>query len=201
MAREGTAAQGARGGLPSRRAYLTELAADIGTSLVVTGMGDTTRDWAVLRPSAKNFYLCGAMGHAIPLAVGLAAARPDQAVVACENDGGLIMNLGCLITAAGLELPNLSIIVFDNGAYESSGGQEMPGRGTDYATVARGCGIDNADTVIDVVSFGSLFRRYRATGATSLIHARIESRRTTPREVFDLHPARIFWQFAGLGGS
>lgn len=198
MAREGIAEQESHG-LPSRRAYLAELAADIGVSLVVTGMGDTTRDWAVLRPSPKNFYLCGAMGHAIPLGVGLAAARPDQAVVACENDGGLIMNLGCLITTAGLGLPNLAIIVFDNGTYESSGGQAVPGRGIDYAAVARGCGIENAGTVVDVASFGSLFRRYRTAGATSLIHARIESRRTTPREVFDLHPAQISRQFSWLG--
>jgi thiamine pyrophosphate-dependent acetolactate synthase large subunit-like protein len=139
------------------------------------------------------------MGHAIPLGAGLAAARPDQAVVACENDGGLIMNLGCLITAAGLNLPNLSIIVFDNGTYESSGGQAMPGRGIDYAAAARACGIENAGTVIDVASFGAMFRRYRAASATSLIHARTEARRTTPREVFDLHPAQISRQFAGFG--
>ena len=40
---------------------------------------------------ARNFYMLGSMGPAIPIALGVAVAQPDRKVFALEGDGSLLM--------------------------------------------------------------------------------------------------------------
>jgi thiamine pyrophosphate-dependent acetolactate synthase large subunit-like protein len=52
------------------------------------------------------------------------------------------MNLGSLATIAGAGATNLVVIVFDNGVYQVTGSQPVPGATQrDFAAIARGCGI------------------------------------------------------------
>jgi acetolactate synthase-1/2/3 large subunit len=57
----------------------------------------------------------GAMGFGFPAAMGAKFARPDRQVVAVVGDGGFIMTLQDLITAAEHNL-GMAIIVLNNGA-------------------------------------------------------------------------------------
>src|SRR5439155_18872049 len=51
------------------------------------------------------------------------------------------MNLGCLVTLANYPA-DLFLLVMDNGVYEVTGGQPVPGAGrTDFAGLARAAGI------------------------------------------------------------
>ena len=86
---------------PSREKYYQVLAGALPTdSLVVTALGNASYLWAVVRDSAKNFYLEDAMGLALPVALGLAVAQPTREIVVVEGDGGFLMHMGGLVTVA-----------------------------------------------------------------------------------------------------
>lgn len=181
--------------LPVRRAYLDALAGVVSEAdVVVSAFGDSTRDWAAAADRGLNLYLLGGMGHAISVALGVALAEPSRRVVCCETDGGLLLNLGSLVTLAGSGAGNLSVVVFDNGCYESSGGQPLPGAGTDLVAVARGAGIGHAERVESVDEFDRVLREHVARDAPSFLDVRVAVR-STPREPFERHPLEIRERF------
>ena len=90
---------------------------------IVAGIGFTNFDlWSVGR-RPQNFYMLGSMGLALPIALGVAIAQPERRVIALEGDGSLLMQLGVLSTIAGRRQKNLVMIVWDNAAYQITGGQ------------------------------------------------------------------------------
>ena len=94
--------------------------------VVVSAMG-AARDWMTLPPHPRDWvFVPSSMGQATALGLGLALARPDLRVLVLGGDGGLIMNLGSLITISGQQPANLVILIFDNGVYEVTGGQPTP---------------------------------------------------------------------------
>jgi len=112
-----------------------------GDRIVITTMGSVGL-WPKLSDTPKDFaYLPSSMGQAIPLGLGLALAKPGLGVIVISGDGGLLMNLGCLVTLAQHDVP-LTVVLIDNGLYEVTGGQSLAGAGTtDYAGIAKSCGI------------------------------------------------------------
>ena len=94
-------------------------------------------DVTIIRPMAK----CSSMG------LGLALARPDVRVWVLDGDGSLLMNLGSLVTIAAMHPRNLMLVVYQNGTYDTTGGQPVPGGShADFAAMARGAGWRNAHT-------------------------------------------------------
>ena len=94
--------------------------------IVVSAMG-AARDWMTLAPHPRDWvFVPSSMGQATALGLGLALARPDLRVLVLGGDGGLIMNLGSLITISGQQPANLILLIFDNGVYEVTGGQPTP---------------------------------------------------------------------------
>jgi phosphonopyruvate decarboxylase len=81
-----------------------------------------------LSPSDLNFTFVKAMGQLAPYGLGLALAFPDRRVIVIDGDGGLLMNLGCLVTVANAGPRNLIHLTCNNGMYETSGGQVIPAR-------------------------------------------------------------------------
>jgi thiamine pyrophosphate-dependent acetolactate synthase large subunit-like protein len=125
--------------------------------IVVTTMG-TAREWPQLSRHPLDFhYIPSTMGGGIPLGLGLALAKPNHHVLVFSGDGSLLMSLGTLITVVDSGAGNLTVVLFDNGVYEVTGGQKTAaaGRGTDFAGLARACGFRN------VAAFSNLdgFRR------------------------------------------
>lgn len=139
----------------ARRSYLEALADVIEDDIVVSCLGDSSRQWENLKPKPSNIYLRGAMSLAIPVGVGVAASMPDHQVVVLEGDGSLLMNLGTLVTVGELNLPNLTILLFNNDIYESSGAQPLPARHADYAALARAAGIPDCATFETADGFGA----------------------------------------------
>lgn len=125
----------------THRDALGVLAAVRREQVVIPTMGSVAV-WPSLSDSPRDFhYLPSSMGQAVPLGLGLCLAKPGQPVVVLTGDGGLLMNLGCLVTVAQHAVP-LFVVLVDNGLYEVTGGQDVPNAGrTDFAAIARGAGI------------------------------------------------------------
>ncbi|MBN9118534.1 MAG: hypothetical protein J0I06_05135 [Planctomycetes bacterium] len=125
----------------THRDALEVLAAHRRDQIVVTTMGSVAL-WPQLSDSPLDFhYLPSSMGQGVPVGLGLCLARPGHGVVVLTGDGGLLMNLGCLVTVAQFQVP-LYILLIDNGLYEVTGGQAVANAGrTNFAAIARGAGI------------------------------------------------------------
>jgi thiamine pyrophosphate-dependent acetolactate synthase large subunit-like protein len=138
------------------------------------------------------------MGLAIPIAFGVAIAQPHRHVVALEGDGSLLMQLGCLATVAMRAPNNLTMVVWDNGIYQITGGQPTASASVaDLVAIARGSGIANSAWAADEDDFDRLFAT-ALIGGPSLIAVRIDNKPgvgTTDRD-----PVQIRERFMrGLG--
>ncbi len=164
---------------------------------VVGGIGNANFDLWASGQRPQNFYMLGSMGLAIPIALGVAIAQPKRHAIALEGDGSLLMQLGCLATVGMLKPKNLTIVVWDNGIYQITGGQPTASASADLVAIARGAGIANAAWAADEDEFDRLAAD-ALKGGPSLIAARIDDKpgvATTDRD-----PVRIRASFmAGLG--
>ena len=62
-----------------------------------------------------DFPVYGVMGKASSVGLGLSLAKPRNSCI----DGGLLMNLGSLVTISNADPKNFIHIVFDDGVYYS----------------------------------------------------------------------------------
>jgi thiamine pyrophosphate-dependent acetolactate synthase large subunit-like protein len=110
--------------------------------VVITTM-TPARDWMTMPQTPLDLVLVpSAMSHATSMGLGVALAQPDRRVIVCNGDGSMLMNLGSLVSIVSAGVSNIGVIVFDNGTYEVTGSQPVPGAGrTDFATIARGAGF------------------------------------------------------------
>jgi thiamine pyrophosphate-dependent acetolactate synthase large subunit-like protein len=120
-----------------------------GEQLVITSMGPT-REWQKWPAEPLVFhYIPSTMGGVVPLALGVALARPEREVIALCGDGSLLMSLGCLVTVAAENAENLTIVLFDNGVYEVTGSQTTAAgaAGVDWPRLVAACGIANLQAI------------------------------------------------------
>ncbi|HOV37550.1 MAG TPA: thiamine pyrophosphate-dependent enzyme, partial [Spirochaetales bacterium] len=134
--------------------------------LVLATTGYTGRELYALDDRPNQFYMVGSMGCASSFGLGIALARPDRRVIVLDGDGAVLMRMGALCTI-GTERPrNLIHIVFDNGAYESTGGQKTVSRGVDLCAVARACGYERTMEVLDPKELEKALEEHRNDALT-----------------------------------
>ena len=144
--------------------------------LIVTGLAGTARDIAHLcGAEGANYYtMAGAMGGALPMALGLALAQPDKRVLCVTGDGELLMNVGALATVAVMNPPNLGIICVDNGHYGETGNQvSHTGHSTDLAVMATGAGIKQVRTVASEDQIADAAGMVKGGNATFFVHLKV----------------------------
>jgi len=125
-----------------RREVVARLLRDRRDLVAVSSLGSATYDVAAAGDHDRNFYLWGAMGGAIPLALGLALAQPEIPIAALVGDGEALMAMGSFATVALQHPANLSIVILDNERYGETGGQlSHTASGVDLAGIARACGV------------------------------------------------------------
>jgi phosphonopyruvate decarboxylase len=154
-----------------RRAWLEALlpALDPSRDVLVAGLGANARYLPHMDVRVPCFALCDAMGAAIPLALGMALARPAMRLVVLEGDGSLMMCLNTLATVGASRAANLTALVFENGAYESSGGQALPPVVVDFAAVARATGFAHAERVGAAADLAAALERSRRASGPALL--------------------------------
>lgn len=121
-------------------------------------------DIAIIRPMAKNSSI----------GLGLALARPDEGVWVIDGDGSLLMNLGSLVTIGALQPRNLVLVVYQNGTYDTTGGQPVPGQGkVDFGAVARGAGWPSAVGFDDIAAMETGLNRALGSAYPLLLTLRV----------------------------
>jgi phosphonopyruvate decarboxylase len=91
-------------------------------ALVIATTGMISRELYVVQDRPENFYMCGSMGCALPIGIGVALHTQRQVIV-LDGDGAALMGLGALPVAKALHLDNLCHYILDNGTYASTGDQ------------------------------------------------------------------------------
>ncbi len=142
-------------------------------ALVVCNLGTPSRELYDVADKPSNFYMLGSMGLASSIGLGMAIAQRHR-VIAVDGDGSLLMNLGSLSTIAHFGPRHFVLVVLDNRAYGSTGGQAShTALGTDLTRAAKACGMPS----VSAVATASGLRRALAAGSVGpkVIVARVES--------------------------
>ena len=142
--------------------------------LVVITLGRTALEWADVCPRDGNMFSSG-MGNHIPVALGLAKALPHRQIILLDSDGSVLMLLPALTTLGSFPAANLKIFVFDNEAYEGTGGQPTDtSRSADIAAIAQGAGVRSAITVRDLDQFNGVARSALTQEGMTFVVAKVE---------------------------
>ncbi|GAA1922287.1 thiamine pyrophosphate-dependent enzyme [Microbacterium aoyamense] len=159
-----------------RREFVAELLRRTPDALVVTGLGSPAYDVNAAGYRAENFFLLGAMGGAVPCALGLAIAQPERSVVVVTGDGEHLMNVGALAVVGVKKPKNLTIVVLDNGFFAETGMQPShSGLGTDLAAIARGFGLGDATVVETMDAVDEVARKIAARDGAAYFHVLIST--------------------------
>ncbi len=177
------------------RSVLTRrLSAKLTDEAVIGGIGNTHFDLWAAGQRAQNFYMLGSMGLAIPIALGVAMAQPKRRVIALEGDGSLLMQLGALGTVASVKPANLTIFVWDNGAYQITGSQPtLTATTVDLVAMARGAGIARSTWAEDEAHFDQLVDEALKGAGPMFVCARTDN--APPAGVTERDPSRIRIRF------
>jgi thiamine pyrophosphate-dependent acetolactate synthase large subunit-like protein len=153
-------------------------------AVVIVSPGFTGHELAAAEHVEATLYNME-MGYAAPMCLGLALANPAQRVVALEGDGSMLMALGTFATVARYAVKNLTIVVFDNGAYLTTGSGSVASAtasGADLAAIARAAGIACSVLVEDIPAFERAIGQAMRDDGPWVIVARVDaSDRSDPR--------------------
>jgi len=124
-----------------------------GDEVIVSTTGKTSRELFELRINKKqssqtDFYTLGSMGCAASIALGIALEKPKKKIFVFDGDGSVLMKMGALATIGHCLPKNFYHIIFDNGSYESTGGQKTVSDTVDFSKIAKACGYDSARMVV-----------------------------------------------------
>jgi len=153
---------------------------------VIGGIGNCNFDLHGAGDRPQNFYMLGSMGMAASIGLGVAVAQPERQVIVLEGDGSLLMNLGCLSTIGMVAPHNLTVIVWDNGAYQMTGGQATATAATtDLVQIAQASGIANSQWAHDENHFERLVQHALWSKGPSFIGVGVLSKPSESHPEFD----------------
>lgn len=140
-----------------------------GRDYLISTTGLISREVFAQSDRPRNFYMLGSMGLASALALGVAMLRPAARVVVLEGDGSALMSLGTL-PLLGAERPaNLTHVILDNEAYESTGAQRSISDRVDLAGFGEASGYQRVDRVSTLDGLTAALRQRPATGPALVV--------------------------------
>ena len=191
---------------PLKPQYVIErLAALIGsTSTVVAGVGQhqmwTSQFWRFEEPRRwANSGGAGTMGFAIPAALGVKAARPDEVVLAIDGDGCFQMTCQELATSVSEELP-IIVALINNGSLGMVRQWQQLFHSERYSQVELGHELPDYVTLAEAYGCVGL----RVTRAEDVDRAITNALSTPNRTVvidFRVDPTELCYPMVGAGRS
>jgi phosphonopyruvate decarboxylase len=125
------------------------------STAVLASTGFCGRELYAIDDRPNQLYMVGSMGCVVPLALGLALARPDLRVIALDGDGAALMRMGAFATVGAYGPPNLQHLLLDNGVHDSTGGQATVSKQVSFAEIAAACGYASSLETDDVARIGA----------------------------------------------
>ncbi|APR39087.1 phosphonopyruvate decarboxylase [Paraburkholderia sp. SOS3] len=167
--------------LPTRNEALQRVIAHapLDSTVVLASTGFCGRELYAIDDRANQLYMVGSMGCLTPFALGLALARPDLHVVALDGDGAALMRMGVFATLGAYGTANLTHVLLDNGAHDSTGGQATVSPQVSFAGVAAACGYASAVETDQLRVLDEVLAAPRADGVGPRF-VRLAIRRGTP---------------------
>ena len=151
-------------------------------AVCVSNLGVASYVLAAVAPDReRNCYQWGSMGVTTPVGLGLALATDDPVTV-LDGDGSTLMSLGAFATLAAEAPPNLTVVVWRNGVYGTTGGQ--PTHEADIAAAARACGV-RAEHVASDEAFASAYADAVAADEVSVVVCDVDPVDPEARPPFD----------------
>ncbi|MFI6505410.1 phosphonopyruvate decarboxylase [Nonomuraea typhae] len=155
---------------PTRDEVVATLLAEVGDAHVLSTTGYLSRGLFNHGDRERNFYMQGSMGHVSGLALGAALARPGNRFVVLDGDGAVLMHMGVMATIGANAPANLTHVIFDNGVYDSTGGQRTGCARMDFAAAALASGYRDALTVDTIDTLRAALRSaLAAPGPTAIV--------------------------------
>ncbi len=169
------------GVLPTRESAIEvvlESIPDEAVVLATTGkMGRELFELRGLRQEndAADFLSIGSMGHVLAVGFGMATARPERQIVVLDGDGSAAMHLGTQLTVANSAPTNLLHLLFNNGSYESVGGQPTNLSLSKFTEIAEAAGYRSAVTVCDKMELAEATRKGVISDGPNLVEVLIQT--------------------------
>lgn len=139
--------------------------------ILIATTGKTGRELFTLNDRSNNLYCVGSMGYASAMAQGIALHAPNCRVTIIDGDGAALMHPGNMVTIGHLSSTNLTHLILNNGAYDSTGGQKTLADGVDFERLAYAMGYAHAQycSSLVVLSEAYLDAKRHANGPVLLV--------------------------------
>ena len=161
---------------------------------VIATTGKCGRELFTLCDREQHLYQVGSMGGASAMALGV-ALNTQCPIVVLDGDGSALMKLGNLSTIGSHAPENLTHVILDNNAHDSTGGQPTSSNTVDFARVALSCGYRSAFRTDSLSGFEtSLSAAFRTAGPT-LIHLKIRPGSLDPLARPSIGPREVARRF------
>lgn len=108
---------------------------------IVSNLGTSSFILMDIGVKPTTFCMTSGMGTTTPIGFGLATTT-DEPVTVLDGDGSLLMSLGCLATVGTYDPSNLTIVVWNNAVFETTGGQATLADAVDFVGIAERCGLE-----------------------------------------------------------
>ncbi len=150
---------------------------------IVSNLGVASYVLAGVEDRERNFYQWGSMGVTASIGLGLAMSTDDQVTV-LDGDGSALMSLGAFVPIAKYDPPNLTVVVWKNDQYGTTGGQPTPTDGVDLVAIARASGLE-ATGVSSAEAFSNAYREAIEHDGTDVIVCDVEPCDPSERPPYD----------------
>lgn len=143
-------------------------------SVLIATTGKTGRELYELDDKENQIYLVGSMGCALAFGFGIAVTKPTLDIYVIDGDGALLMRTGSMATVGAYQPRNLTHILLDNEAHDSTGGQSTVSNIVSFSSVAKGFGYKNSVSTDQLISFKTFLDDKKLKQGPTFIHFKIK---------------------------
>ncbi|MGI6393560.1 MAG: phosphonopyruvate decarboxylase [bacterium] len=161
---------------PLREEILKEIVkAAPADALFISTTGKTSRELFEIReqlnmPHKTDFYTVGSMGCASSIALGIATGNHGRPIFIIDGDGAALMQMGTFAALGNHgQRKNITHIIIDNQAHESTGGQRSLSSKVSFEGVAKSCGYEHAYVVSSAKEAGKVITEQRKNSELKLL--------------------------------